>query len=115
MKTPNEALELMEVAKNKAYSCGKNYVNAKAEYLKHDSLKKIFFANIVSQQEGKSFKEKENLALLSGEWKGFVEALVDLEINRDKWRLEQDRWIKEWETCRSILSALKQELRTLGG
>lgn len=111
MITPAKLIELMHEAKDKAYNAGKQYVLAKEKYAKHEAIKKIRFAQLVSTGEGRSMKERENNALVSPEWNDFVTALVELETVKNKWQLEVSRFKDDFETCRSELSLLKQEMR----
>ena len=109
----NDLIVAMERAKNAAYEAGKNFVIAKAEFSKHEAIKKTRLAQLIHKAEGESYKAKENNALMSKEWQDYLTALEDLELKKNKWQLEQQRHRDDWETIRSKLSLIKHEMRHL--
>lgn len=80
-----------------------------------EDTKKVNFALIKEKTTGKSDAEKERMALTSDEWSRILDVHHELREKRAEAMLWRDKYRRNWETCRSLLSSKRNELKTIGG
>lgn len=77
-----------------------------------DMLKDETLAELTRQAPGKSNAEKERNARLTAEWREFKRAMLNAEHVMLDAKVEFKIRLRNWETCRSILSSRNTERRT---
>jgi len=97
----------------KCYEADKAYVEAKEQFLVLDDIKKIRFEQIVEKQSGDKVNYREHKAKISPEWGAWLKTYQQFRYEEQKARLMRDKYRRDWETCRSMLSTANQEMRSI--
>jgi hypothetical protein len=113
MKYSPEQLQdkLFELA-HKCFKADEAYVEAKEAFKILKDTKKIRFEQLVELQSGDKINHREHLARISQEWQEFLDTYAKFRYEEQRARLMRDKHRRDWETCRSLLSAIKQEMNT---
>lgn len=98
-----------------SYQADKKYVDAKIEFNRLDCIKKTIFSRILAEMDGKSIAEKERQVHVDPTWTEWLQKYNQAEEVMERARLERDKERMFFEACRSILSALRREMSTMGG
>lgn len=97
---------------HKANEMERHLVDMQEQFDLLDDVKKEFFASIVDGQAGKSTAEKERAALISQEWKDWMTGYMEAKASYLKAKVKRNVAVRNWETCRSIMSSLRTERNT---
>lgn len=90
---------------------GTDFVEAKKYYEKYEDYKKIKFALLAEKLEG-TLAAKEKAVLCSPEWLKYIKGLHSARSSYLFAQKEYDDAIRDYETCRSLLSSKNTERRT---
>lgn len=111
--TPAELERNLGLYCDKANKAERAAVEAQEQFEILEDAKKMFFAEVVEEQSGKTTAEKERQALVSHQWKEWMAGYQAARQIALQARVEKNVQVRNWETCRSLLSSKRIE-RTTG-
>lgn len=97
----------------KCYRADKEYIEAREQLDLLDDIKKIVFEQIVDRQHGDKINYREHMARLSPDWSEWLKSYAVIRKAEAEARLMRDKYRRDWETCRSLLSAIKKEIEAI--
>ena len=113
MYSPVELQEKLFDLCGKCYKADKDYIIAKEQLEVLEDFKKIIFDEIVERQPGDKTNYKERQARISHEWKEWLKNYQVIRVAEAEARVIRDKHRRDWETCRSLLSAIKKEMEAI--
>jgi hypothetical protein len=111
--SPLELQEKLFELCGKCYKSDQEYVKAKESLDMLEDFKKVIFEEIVESIPGDKSNYKERQARISKQWKDWLENYQVIRRAEADARVLRDKNRRDWETCRSLLSAIKKEMEAI--
>jgi hypothetical protein len=100
---------------HKCYQADADFVEANEQFELLEDMKKVRFEQIVEKQSGDKTNLREHNARISTEWQEWLKVYAQFRNERNQALLLRDRYRREYLTCQMLMSAIKSELKTIGG
>lgn len=110
--TPNQLEDELLKAASECATKGELFVKAKSKYEEIEDGKKIKFAILLDESKETTMTAKEKDVLKSERWRNYIRMLTDARTSYLYAQMQYDTAIRNFDTCRSLLSSKNTERRT---